>query len=603
MINNLNASIKLNETLYYANELENTGVVLISSQQGNGYIYKKTEIVNNSCKKSCQITEINTLDHTFDCKTTASLHTLRGDDCSKNSFLPIDREIALGEEIVYIPTGGRSSNSTAFPYFDITLDGKSYLFAVGWSGQWKVIIKRDENGVNVKIGLDQIDFYMEPNENFLLPSFCFVESKDCEDAAALRRRFRRLLTTDFNPMPDGMTNLPISIQPYDRYFYGKCPDWPTVAGQIRTLDGAKKCEYIDTLWLDAAWFKKGFPKGVGNYSFEEGFKDGLKPVADAVHEAGMRFMVWFEPERIYKGSEVYENHCNYILAEPDDNDQYLYNLSDDEAFEWLKNTLINFIRDNGIDNYRQDFNIEPLPYWLANDKEGRKGVTEMRYIRNLYRLWDEMKTAFPFLFIDNCSSGGRRLDFELMHRSVPMWRSDITCGPVREDWHSDVWNQNQTISLSEYLPYHACAVWELVPNEVRSAATAGLACTFDVLKEEYDFDRARTLVAEVKYLSEYWHGDFYPLTVPSLEEDTFAAYQLAKEDSGYAVIYRRADCEDDTFKLKLNTIDANAKYTVNITDEELIKTSKNISGAELIKGIDVVLPKKYTSAIFEYMKV
>ena len=603
MITNLNSSIKLDGKLIYANEFKADGVTLISTQEEKDYIYKKTEIVNNSSKNSLQITETNVLDHTFDCKSTAFLHTLRGDDCSQSSFLPIDREIAVGEEIVFIPTGGRPSNATAFPYFDITLDGKSYLFAVGWSGQWKAIISRCENGVNVKIGLDQIDYYMEPGENFLLPSFCLVEGEPQEDAAALRRRFRRLLTTAFNPLPDGMTNLPISIQPYDRYFYGRCPDWPTVAGQIRTLEGAKKCEYIDTLWLDAAWFREGFPNGVGNYSFAEGFEGGLKPVADAVHEAGMRFMVWFEPERIYRGSEVFVNHRDYVLAKPDDTNHHLYNLSDDEACEWLQNTLINFIRDNGIDNYRQDFNTEPLPYWLANDKEGRKGVIEMRYVRNLYKLWDAMRAEFPDLFIDNCASGGRRLDFELMRRSVPMWRSDITCGPVKEDWHSDVWNQNQTLTLSEYLPYHGCAVWELVPNEVRSAATAGLACTFDVLKEGYDFDRAKTLVGEVKRLSEYWHGDFYPLTAPTLEEDVFAAYQLAKENAGYAVIYRRANCENDKFNLKLNVIDENANYTVTITDEELVKTVNIFSGTELISGVDVVIPKKYTSAIFEYAKI
>ena len=120
MINNLNASVKLNGKTVYASELSNGGVVLTSTQSGEGYIYKQTEIVNNASQNSLQITETNTLDHTFPCENTAFLHTLRGDDCTKNSFLPIDKEITVGEEIVFIPTGGRPSNATAFPYFDIT---------------------------------------------------------------------------------------------------------------------------------------------------------------------------------------------------------------------------------------------------------------------------------------------------------------------------------------------------------------------------------------------------------------------------------------------------------------------------------------------------
>lgn len=602
MTKHFNASVKLDGNYFFAEDSCDHGVLTEISDIENGYVYRKLKLTNLCDGNSPQITELYTIDHTFECKNAASMHTLRGDDCSKESFLPIDRKINIGEEIIMAPTGGRPSNTTAFPYFDITLDGKSYLFAVGWSGQWKAVITRSENGVNVKIGIENIDFYMKPGESFNTLSLCFVEGKEGESAADLRRRFRRYLITDFNPLPEGMDNLPISIQPYDRYFYGRCPDWPTVAGQIRTLEGAKKCGYIDTLWIDAAWFSVGFPYGVGNYSFAEGFPDGLRPVADAVHEAGMRFMVWFEPERIHRGSEIFENHPEFLLEIPEDENNRLYNLGDEAAYEWLKNVLVNFIRDNGIDNYRQDFNIEPLPFWLKNDEKGRTGVTEILYVNGLYKLWDTLKKEFPQIFIDNCASGGRRLDFELMRRSAPMWRSDITCGPVKEDWHSDVWNQNQTLTLSEYLPYHACAVWELVANEVRSAATSGLACTFDVLKEGYDFERAKTVTGEVKHLSEYWKGDFYPLTAATLNENVFAAYQLAKEDGGFAAVYRRADCREEKFRLKLNAVDEDSDYLVTVTDEDYKKKVSTVSGADLKQGIDIDMPRAYTSAVCEYVK-
>lgn len=603
MLKNLKFSLKISGKLFFADELKNNVIKLNVTDSGDTYLYRRMEIENSSDCDSSKITEPYTINHTFACKNTAFLHTLRGDDCSKNSFLPIDREINLGEEIVFAPIGGRPSNVTAFPYFDITLDGKTYLFAVGWAGQWKAILTRTENGVNVKIGIEFAEFYMKPFEKLNLPSVCLLESEEDEDAAALRRRFRRLLITEFNPLPKGMENLPLSIQPFDRYFYGKCPDWPTVAGQIRTLEAAKKCKYLDTFWIDAAWFKEGFPNGVGNYTFEKGFEEGLKPVSDAVHNANMRFMVWFEPERIHKGSETFANYREFLLSKPEDPDNHLLNLGDEKALDWIKNTLINFIRDNGIDNYRQDFNIEPLPYWLHNDEEGRRGITEIRYVNGLYNLWDSMRAEFPNLFIDNCAGGGRRLDFELMRRSAPMWRSDITCGPVKPDWHSDVWNQNQTLTLSEYLPYHACAVWELDTYEIRSAATSGLACTFDVLKDDYDFDRATALTEEVKRLTKYWKGDFYPLTTPTLEENVFAAFQLAKEDSGFAAIFRRAECTDDTFTLKLCAIDENASYTVTVTDENLEQQVKTVSGTELKNGAEVVIPKADTSAVFEYLKL
>ena len=73
--------------------------------------------------------------------------------------------------------------------------------------------------------------------------------------------------------------MPIAIQCFDRYFQAignskKEDAWATENGQRQTVDAAKKLKYIDTLWLDAAWFYKGFPHGVGNFRFSEGFPRG-----------------------------------------------------------------------------------------------------------------------------------------------------------------------------------------------------------------------------------------------------------------------------------------------------------------------------------------
>ena len=45
----------------------------------------------------------------------------------------------------------------------------------------------------------------------------------------------------------------------------------------------------------------------------------------------------------------------------------------------------------------------------------------------MYRLWDALLEKFPHLIIDNCSSGGHRIDIETLRRSVPLWRSDYQC--------------------------------------------------------------------------------------------------------------------------------------------------------------------------------
>ncbi len=79
------------------------------------------------------------------------------------------------------------------------------------------------------------------------------------------------------------------------------------------------------------------------------------------------------------------------------------------------------------DCLRIDFNFSPLPFWRENDAQDRNGITEIKYINAFYRLWNILPDQFPNLIIDNCASGGRRIDIETLKRSVPLWRSDLVC--------------------------------------------------------------------------------------------------------------------------------------------------------------------------------
>ncbi len=577
----------------------------IYSRGGIGISLEK-ETVDDSCdlltpKLSCEgeksesIKDIRSLSFAAKCSGKAVLRTLKGDNCSKESFLPLSFDLTDGDILTFAPTGGRSSNTTAFPFFDIDFGVTDRMFAVGWSGQWKAVIERHGDEITVEIGLETADFYMTQGEEFTLPTVMTVESGSRHETL---KKFRSVMRTRFNPLPAGMDHLPISIQPFDRYFRQNA-EWETEKGQIRTLGKACECGSFDTLWIDAAWFRDGFPTGVGNYSFESGFPNGLRPISDAVHARGMRFMVWFEPERVFKGSEVWKDHFDFLLSVGDEY-TFLYNLGDEKAWQWLYETLSGFIRDNGIDNYRQDFNMEPQIFWQKNDLPGRTGVCEIKYINGLYRLWDALKKDFPNLMIDDCASGGRRIDFETMRRSVPMWRSDITCHPITETAHNDVWNQNETLGLAEYLPYHACACWEPKANDIRSAATSGLACTFDVLNPEFDFEAAKNVLSETERHAHFWTCDFIPLTVATLDESVWCGWQFAGPSSGFAEFFRRAEAKEEEFTFRPSGISAGRSYKITITDENYHSETRIMSGADFAAGITIRCPEPHTSAVVEY---
>jgi alpha-galactosidase len=114
----------------------------------------------------------------------------------------------------------------------------------------------------------------------------------------------------------------------------------------------------EVFWLDAGWYEgSGGVNGtwwntVGNWTVDkERFPQGLKPIAEAAHRVGSKFMVWFEPERVYQGTIMEREHPQWLLR--DDSANSLFDLGNAEANEWLCKYIGDFIEQNGIDYYRQ----------------------------------------------------------------------------------------------------------------------------------------------------------------------------------------------------------------------------------------------------------
>ena len=595
-----NASIYVDEKKYFVEDLKDMRISATVTDVGKEYIYRRFQLTNNSTENSGQITY--TLDAILPCKNQAWLHTLKGDDWSRDSFFSIDKELSIGERYVMKPDGGRPAYKTAFPFFDLTLDGKTYLFAVGWTGQWKCEIFRGVDGIGIVVGLEYADFYLKSGETLNLPSICIMESKQNEKAADVRRRFRRMLMTDMNPLPKGTKGLPLALQCFDLYYWHS-PVFRTEAGQMQIIEAAKKIGNFNTYWLDAAWFKDAWPYGPGNFSYDKGFSNGLKPIADVAHKADMKFILWFEPERVQRGTEIYVEHPEYVLAKQGEENIHVYNLGNEEAYQYLYGLITKIIRENKVDFYRQDFNELPLQYWLEHDAKGRVGITEIYHVNALYRLWDALRHDFPEMLIDCCSSGGTRIDFETARRAVFLWRSDVSGARITTEKPCDVWSQNQVLTLSEYLPFHAGAnSGTFTANAIRSSVSAGFSCMFDVYDSAFDFEKASMFTEEIARIMQYWDGDFYPLTVPTLEEDCFVAYQLVKESVGYAAVFRRQCCQENNYLLKVQGIDVNATYSLIISDEQGKKTECCILGEELIEGFVVQLPEARSSLLIEYKK-
>src|ERR1019366_8571932 len=269
------------------------------------------------------------------------LQHLNGDVCGERSFLPLETEVEPGKTVALAPDGGRSSNG-AFPFFNVQYGDEGMIAAIGWTGQWRATLERSAAGPTaLRAGMEKLSLRLHPGESIRSPRILIMPWKG--DRLVAHNRFRRLMLFEYAPRQNGRPlRLPVALQCFDRYV-SKQPDWGTEAAQLRVAKAAFNTG-CDAHWLDAAWFEGGFP-------------NGLKPVSDACHQLGLKFILWFEPERVAPGTQIAREHPEFVFGGDKGG---LFKLSDPAARRWLSDLLSRRIADFGIDTYRNDFNIDPL---------------------------------------------------------------------------------------------------------------------------------------------------------------------------------------------------------------------------------------------------
>jgi alpha-galactosidase len=146
-------------------------------------------------------------------------------------------------------------------------------------------------------------------------------------------------------------------------------------------------------------------------------------------------------------------HPEYLLPSSTIHRYDIVDYSEEEVMQFMLDYIGDILEDAGAEWLRVDFTGSLGEKWKLKDAtlgDNRVGITEINYVTNLYRLYDGLKERIPGLMIDNCASGGRRIDLETATRAVNLWRSDTGCFPEHENFATSVWNNLQTLSLNRY---------------------------------------------------------------------------------------------------------------------------------------------------------
>lgn len=512
-----------------------------------------------------------------------------------------------GKHRYYYTNKGRSSNKSA-PFFNIHKQGVGYIYAIGWTGQWLSFVRRTEDEILIKTKVENTNFKLFPGEKIRTSSLVIMPYEGT--VIESQNKWRRLVKEHFSLIgQEGRDN--------------QGPLCASVWGGMRTSSVLERVETMrkyelpyEYLWMDAGWygantqptpdeFEGDWPQYTGDWRVSPLIhSNNLKDVADAVHAAGMKFLLWFEPEHVRPNTPTAVEHPEYFLEIPG-KENLLLNLGMEKAWKYCFDTIAGMIESIGIDCYRQDFNTDPLECWCQNDAEDRLGITEIKHINGLYRLWDALLEKFPHLLIDNCASGGRRIDIETLRRSIPLWRSDYQCTAN----YCLEGGQSHHLTFNQWMPYSGTGSGRGYDTyRMRSAYSPAFMTAHSFSEKEAFGDEPEKMQWMKQMLEEYlkvrplMEEDFYPLTQVTDRTDTWTAAQFdrpSKRD-GMVQVFRREQSPYESASFKLYAVDEACDYIFTDADDD---SKFVVSGAELAKkGFAITIPEKRTAKLFFYKK-
>lgn len=557
-----------------------------------------------------QIANVKTADFTLKDKgaTGYMMRRCKGSDAEVDDFSIIEEPLGEGQNISLEAIRGRSSDYVSLPFFNITAQGAGCgaVVSVGWTGEWKAAFKGEKGQCRVDIGLKNADFYLKKGEGVRAPMVSVLFWQGSHPMAG-HNLFRRFVLAHHSRKVDGKPWAPL-LGGLDWGDPAPCNEYTCLTDELARaiVRRYKQFDIVpDVFWLDAGWYEtsdgahfKGdfsWPETGTWVADRERFPDGFVNMSNLMHSYGAEFMVWFEPERVPPGSKFVTEHPEYMLTI--DESEYLFNLSDPAAVEYLCKYIGDFIEANGIDHYRQDFNTGRLAeFWAANDEKGRRGITEMKYIEGLYRYWDYLETRFPRLQIDNCASGGRRLDLETTSRATPLWRTDYHYG-------EPLGYQCQTYGLNMFLPLSCTGIYKTDFYNSRSSYSSALVLNFGMLSAGEDAAAMKRVVEEYRALQPYYQKDYYPLSGFGniTGSDIWVAYQLhdPATGNGYVVAFRRGDCPKTSYAVDMQALSPNGTYTVTDCNTG---ESRELYGGDMMNGFVLKLDTAPESILIKYEK-
>lgn len=530
------------------------------------------------------------------------------------------QQLQFGKKVLDTKLGTRAAIHNQ-PIFELGLgapvdeeQGTVLMGTLGWTGNFRFTFEVDNAGyLRVIPGINPYasTYHLQAGEKFVTPEFIFTLSYDGtgQGSRNLHDWARR------HELKDGMDSRLTLLNNWENTYFAFDQD---VLGKLIREAASLG---VDMFLLDDGWFGNKYPRandraGLGDWEpTASKLPGGIAALVDSARQAGVKFGIWIEPEMVNPKSELYEQHPDWVIEQPNRDTYYYRNqlvldMSNPKVQDFVFGVVDRILTDNPeVAYFKWDCN-SPITNIYSPYSKDRQGQFYVDHIRGIYNVLARIKEKYPSVPMMLCSGGGARADYEALKYFTEFWCSDNT------DPRERIFIQ---WGFSQFFPSKAMAAhvtdWNRSTSiKFRTDVASMCKLGFDMgLKGLSDNELAycRQAIQNWKRLQPaIMDGDQYRLVSPY--KGQHAAVEYVDKSRSLAVLFAydiNPRYLEKLHPVRLKGLDPDARYLVNEinlmpgTSSSLPMNGRVLTGDYLMKvGLNPFTSSHYKSRVIELIR-
>ena len=299
--------------------------------------------------------------------------------------------------------------------------GNCYGMLMVYSGNFSCEAERDQyNQTRLLMGLnDELFSYpLAAGDTFTVPEVILSYSQN--GLSALSQQYHNCIRNHVCRSKYVHMSRPVLINSWEAaYFDFTGETIVNLAKEAASLG-------IDMVVMDDGWFGKRDDdnSSLGDwYVNEKKLGGSLSELIRRVHEQGVKFGIWIEPEMVNEDSDLYRAHPDWAIQIPGrkpirSRNQLLLDFSRKEVRDQVFEQICAVLDQGEIDYVKWDMNRSMADVYAGN--------LTYDYVLGVYDFMERLTSRYPDMLLEGCSGGGGRFDAGMLYYSPQIWCSDNT---------------------------------------------------------------------------------------------------------------------------------------------------------------------------------